>query len=394
MTKKIILLVIVLVFPSLAQIISTNSNGFFPEIPQAEIKDFSLGSYGFGPDGNRYNPGNFKRTSGFYLSVGMVSSVAGGITFLNASKIDDHLKVYENSSLFRPNFLAFYRHQNVVVQLSFANDYLFYYKTKPGLTPTPNYDFHTNIGVFRVTSDRQEIQTLMRTLQVATSIHSFNNFTLTLGILSPSIKRIFDIKVIDPVVYKSDFLKEFQYFVSLNYRSKRGIKAYLQFLSQDSHVPLSDGIYKLDTITLVDTGNTAFYYGRIAYGVQTGGPSSFKLSLEMRHQFLTNELSDIFNSEAILGAIYQREKFALGILYTRYLKYETLTPLPQSAFDFSEITTPYSVGLSIGFKTQNLAIKALYQYSKSRYKLDKATNLWSENVSQFISVNLGYYLDL
>lgn len=410
------LLLILLSFycaPLIAQIVENVPLKEFQEFPQAELKNFSVGNYGFGQRQNDYNPYYFWDDSvrinragenlNLFLSLGGNFNIAGERKY---SVKTDQYQDFTNHLTFRPNLAAKIWYHYFLLQLNYTNGYLFRQK-QTGVNIAYNFD------PFGLIVTQQELSVEQNTLMAALSMMSSPALSLTIGALSNIFNYTWTPNELDPVEFRSGLFNNLQYLFAANFKVKKRLQSYLLFKTQKANVALPEGNLKLSNVTVTFPAAKVSYYGTVGYGVQWKTSEQLNLSLEMRHQFLEasdttlgailagSEERHVWNNEIILGTDFTfsgRLKF--GALFSYYLKYDNNLDIRhisgssngEPVVSFARITDPYSLVFSGEYFTETLVIRGFYQFSKSVYKTDG--QLFSEDIAHFVSINLGYYFSL
>lgn len=399
--------------PVSAQVVDNVPLKEFRELPQAELKSFSIGNYGFGAEQNDYNPYYFWDDSvrinragenlNLLLSLGGNLNIAGERGY---SIQADQYQNFTNHLTFRPNLAAKIWYHYFLLQLSYTNDYLFH-QEQTGVNI--NYSFDP----FGLTVTRQALSVEQNTLMAALSMMSSPALSLTIGALSNSFNYTWSPNDLDPVEFRTGLFNNLQYLFAANFKVNRRLQSYLLFKTQKANVALRDGNLKLSNVTVTFPAAKVSYYGTVGYGIQWKTFEQMNLSLEMRHQFLEavdttlgailagSEERHIWNNEIILGTdIKFSDQVKFGALFSYFLKYDnnidiryiTGSSNGEPVVSFARITNPFSLVLSAEYFTEKLFIRGFYQFSKSTYKTNG--QLFSEDIAHFVSVNLGYYFSL
>ena len=394
-----IILFIIITFTSFvfSQVIEdAYSNGTIPTLSDAEIKNFSTVGYGFDPIGNSYNPHNIgmDSSSNLLFLLGLNTNIDGA--FKSHSQ-----RLRGNVSTVTPSILLSYHNDVYLISLSYTNDYLVDLKN---LSASASYILEGKKGNYRFSSNNFEEKIIKNTFQLSFSYLVDSSLSLTLGILSPETKLLFDIhQDISPFIYKNMLFESLQYFCSMNYKIIPKLQCYFLFQSQSVNREFNPEIieYNHDQIILQLKGIVS-YFGRISYGLQTFLVNNLKLTFEMRHQFMERDgnfgeppylnyrYNSVWNNEFIIGASYAfYNHFNIGVLYSNYIKYDKHTfPAYFASYRPSALVISSTVNIN------NLFLALFYQYSKTEFEFIKDnTNTLSE-ISNFISLKLGYKFDL
>lgn len=410
----ILLVSAILQMPLFSQVVENIPLKEFQEFPQAEIKNFGIGSYGFDPQGNFYNPFYHENDSlrgaadgnqsDLYISLGGNFNAAGLRYSYDAAGNKE--KTFENVLTFRPNFLAKFWYRYFMAQLSYANDYLLNQQDKSG-----SFTFESN-GL-QVTTGEQNLTVEKNTLLLAVSMLASPSLSLTLGAATGSFRYTWDLTIVKPAEFTSGLFNNLQYLFAANFRVKERWRGYLQFQTQKSNVSLPNGSLKLENTEITFPFATVSYYGNVGYGVERNVFEGVNISFEMRHQFL--EVSDttqatlvsgktekhIWNNELIAGTSFQPAPFLkAGALFSYFLKYDNNLDIRYvsegSGGDpvvyFARIANPYSVAISAQYNWEKIVLKGFYQFSKSTYKT--GDELFLKDTTHFVSINLGYNFTL
>ncbi len=426
--KYLLLIVWVLALPAYCQLVENTPFQQFREFPHAEIKNFGIGNYGFDPLENQYHPyyhenefqppdfrdDPFHETphhldsiANFYFSFRSNLNVAGGRNSLVSSENVEASSGFKNAAQIKPNLFAKYWLNAFLLHFSYTNDYQLSLK-QDGDAVTYNFNFA------RVTADQQEVNISKSTLQLVASLLASPQLSLNLGLLTSRFDYTWDLGETNPVEYKAGLFKNFQYLFSISYQWSESFRYYLNFKSQKANFDLSEANLRLDNNVISLPIVFSSYYGNIGYGIQKSFWRRLKVSAEMRHQFLevndttgvSNPLGGIderhiWNNEIAIGANYQFSKrLKMGVLYTRFLKYDNLIYLRiiETEADGSEklsiahINKPASFILSGRYNLGKFILRGVYQYSGNEYKSGSRTIL--EDAIHFASVGFGYNFSL
>jgi hypothetical protein len=385
----------------------------YQEFPQAELKDFSVGNYGFGRRQNHYNPYYYwddttrideaAENLTFFVSFGSNFNTAGARTNNVQSQ---EFKDFKNELAFRPNFLTKIWYRYFLFQLSYSNDYLLHRK-QTGVNIRYNFD------PFDLVVNQQKIFVQQNTLMAALSMITSPSVSLTIGAFSNSFNYTWTPNDLEPVEFRSGLFNNFQYLVAGNFKFKQRWQSYLLFKTQKANVALPEGNLKLTSLPVPFPAAKVSYYGTVGYGIQWQALEKVNLSLEMRHQFLEavdttlaailagSDERHIWNNEIILGTSFKfGDQLKIGALFSYFLKYDNNLDIRYSPDNsnqeqevfFARIDHPYSVVVSAGYILNRFVMRGVYQFSKSTHKADN--KLFLEDISHFISINLGYNFSL
>lgn len=416
--KAVLLITIIasgiLPMPLFSQVVENIPLKEFQEFPQAETKNFGIGSYGFDAQGNFYNPFYHENDSlrgaansnpsNFYISLGGNFNIAG--FRYSYDPAGNQEKTFENVLTVRPNFLAKFWYKYFMAQLSYCNDYLLNQRDKSG-----TFTYESNGS--QVTTNEQGLTVEKNTLLLAVSMLASPSLSLTLGAATGSFRYTWDLTVVEPAEFTSGLFNDLQYLFAANFRVKERWRGYLQFQTQKANVSLPNGSLKLENAEITFPFATVSYYGNVGYGIERKLLEKLDISLEMRHQFL--EVSDttqaalqsgkaekhIWNNELIAGTCFQiAPPLKAGALFSYFLKYDNNLDIRylsdgsggNPAVYFARIANPYSIAISAQYNYKKIVLRGFYQFSKSTYKT--GDELFLEDAAHFVSINLGYNFSL
>jgi hypothetical protein len=409
----LLILLSCLSLPVIAQFVENVPVKEFREFPQAELKFFSIGNYGFGRLQNEYNPYYYwddsarvnraGEKSNIFLSLGGNLNIAGSRSFSIQS---DQYRDFNNQLTFRPYLAAKIWYRYFLLQLNYTNDYLLH-KKHTGVDITYNFD------PFDLIVTEQEISVEKTTFMAALSMMTSPTVSLTIGALSSSFNYTWTPNDLDPVEFRSGLFNNLQYLFAATFKIKKRLQSYLMFKTQKANVALPEGNLKLSNVTITFPAAKVSYYGTVGYGILWQTSEQLNLSLEMRHQFLEavdttrgavlagSDERHIWNNEIILGTgfkVYNQLK--IGALFSYYLNYDNNLDIRylsgqsngEPVVSFARITNPYSLVISGEYFTERLVIRGFYQYSRSSYQDNGATFL--DDSAHYIAVRAGYYFSL
>lgn len=407
------LLLLTITAPQLSQIIENVPLRQFQEFPQAEIKNFSIGSYGFGNRQNSYNPYyswddtsrvlDRQTLTRLYISLGGAFNSGGRRQF---SIQPEENKNFENVLTFRPDFLAKFWYRNFLLQLSYANEYQLRL-----MQSGVNYSY--DLDPFTIDINKQEVKVAANTLLLALSMLTSPSFSLTVGASTKSLSYTWIPGDLQPAEFKTGLFNNLQYLFSANFKLKERLQSYLLFRTQTANEAIIDGSVKLNGVEIPFPQVVVSYYGLVGYGVLGEIGERANLSIEMRHQFLeavdTTQAAlaagtaekHIWNNEIVFGAsVKPAARLKIGALFSYYLKYDNNLYYRyisgevngEPAASFARIAHPYSVAISGEYAFRSLILRGFYQYSKSSYQTG-STDIVKDS-GQFISFQAGYYFSL
>ncbi len=379
----------------------------FCETPYAEILQNGIGNFGFDNCNQIYNPSFSNEFDRFMLNIGNnidVSSNRSGSYNLEHSDITQ-IDYYNESQISKiPNLSLAFKKGNYQFQINHRCT-----KKLNAISKKKEYGYYY-----------QNIQ-LNNLIQISLSREFIGNSSISIGALTNSYKYAHyfysSFGDVDKMEVSTSYLDQFQYFISYNRVYNQKLKSYIYFKTQNTKIKLSPKSFD----EYSDNNSMVSFPGIICLGVQYQFFQNIKVSFESLNDFIfTNEklsyydsMNDntiafnykhkIFNPKISFGTNMKlTNKFSIGCLYTKYLKYDMEIYSLQNHHpkrSYYKYNKPSFLNFSIQYHFNNFNFIINYQYSSSRLEYncyeEYVGNLNGtgkfKNESQFLSLDIYYF---
>lgn len=390
----------------------------FREFPVGEMRNFGIGSYGFDPLENRYNPQFDSLNASFYFSTGGNLTLIGDRQFEQLLAGYNSPQNYQHNIAYLPNFTAKLQYYPFQLHAGYQNE-LLYNRKLENTTETLTFSSQTVIAA------GQTHEVSQNGLYLALSMETSPTVSITLGASSRSFRHQWDVqsapdspRAIDaPAKFSSSLFNNLQYLFSANWQMSPRAKSYLTFQTQKSQVSLTEDQLRLDFITSNFSAANVGYFGHIGYGISYDITPKLMLSMELRHQFL--EESDttfaarsagvgerhIWNNEIVLGSRWQAgNAFTFGALFSYYYKYDNVI-YPRFSFSdensnsgeevlaFAHLNQPWALVFSGQYQRGNFFARGFFQWASAEYQLNDGSTIVSDPQST-LTLMIGWLYNL
>ena len=384
----------------ISQIVEYPSFGFkrFCESPFAEIKQSGIGSLGFDNAISNYNPKFIKNHSKLTIRTSMISNIIAS----SHLKIDfyNYEESYVNSIKILPDFDIAYQFNNYLLQLNYNQTKLLNLEDEIN-----DFRFNTTQYGFYNWGNRQDFIS-NQALQLS-FVRGWNNvISLSIGIITNKFHyKLSGADSNDSFNLSLNFFEKYQIMSSLNLKFKTGLWLYFLIKNQNARIELSPKEFEIDLWSM-ENYNVVSYSGLNAFGIQFNVTHKLKVSLEILHQYIkekkkitlnyyNTELyeNNTSNLDLVLGVNHQiNDRLQLGLMYQKYIKYDTDINIGDSEVLEDSIEDPQSLTISSLYGISNFLISVVYQYSYNRYYDSDYDDGSFKESSNFVRISLSTYL--